>query len=119
MRPGELPLDLYRGDTYQWRLILWQDEARTVPADLTGATAAAEIRDKPGGTLLATMVCVVEQPQFINMTLPASEWEDWCKTRSAVWDLEITMPGDVVLTVLRGQVTITLDVTEPVPELVP
>ena len=52
MTPGKFDLKLYRGDSYMWRVTLYSDTAGTVPIDLTGATVAAQFRDKPGGVVV-------------------------------------------------------------------
>lgn len=114
MRPGSYPLSLYRGDTYAWMFTLWQDENQTVAADLTGVTVKSEIRDKPGGTLLTTLVCTVTLPNKILVKVTTAAWTGLVK-RSAAWDLQLTYPGGDVVTILYGAVTVTPDVTESVP----
>lgn len=110
MTPGTYDLDLYRGDTYGWRFILWQDVAQTIPVDLTGSTAKAEVRSQPGGALAASMTCVVTLPNFIDATLPNSESVKLPEKGS--WDLQVTFPGGRVNTVLKGDVIATPDVTD-------
>lgn len=113
MTPGRFDLDIYRGDTYAWRFLLWQDVATTVPVDLTGATAKAEIRDQPGGGQVGAMTCVVTLPNIIEATLPAAV--SATLPTAAVWDLEVTFPGVRVNTMLAGEVTVTADVTSSSP----
>lgn len=109
MTPGRLPLSLYRGDTYRWQFKLWLDTARTLPADLSGAFALAQIRDKAGGTLIVSMPCVVTVPNFVDMVLSAT---DSAKLpNSGAWDLQITYASGDVATVLGGPVNTTADVT--------
>jgi hypothetical protein len=109
MTPGRLPLSLYRGDTYRWQFKLWLDTARTLPADLSGAFALAQIRDKAGGTLIVSMSCAVTVPNFIDMVLSAT---DSAKLpNSGAWDLQVTYASGDVATVLGGPVNTTADVT--------
>src|SRR4051812_50157975 len=102
MTPGSLPLALYRGDSGSWRFVLWADTAKTIPADLAGVIAKAEIRDKVAGSNITALPCTVEMPNAILMTLSA--------TASAklpvkgVWDLQLTYPEGQVSTVLAGGV---------------
>ena len=104
-----MPLSLYRGDTYRWHFRLWLDTERTIPADLTGATALAQIRDRAGGTLIVSMACAVTVPNDINMVLTA---EDSAKLPSSgAWDLQVTYANTDVATVLGGPVNTTSDVT--------
>lgn len=112
MKPGRFDLDLYRGDTYQWRFLLWEDDAQTVPFDLADRTVAAEIRDRPGGHKITSLACVVALPNQVDVTLNADDC-GLLPTKGA-WDLQLTEPGppDVVRTVIAGSVQVTGDVTE-------
>lgn len=109
MAPANYDLALYHGDTYTWRYRLWQDEAKTQPIDLTGATVAAEIRDKPGGLKVMTLNCVITQPNIVDVDLPKSAWVDAPPKGS--WDLEVTFPDGTVRTAVAGKVSVTQDVT--------
>ena len=109
MIPGKYDLALYRGDTFRRSFTLWSDTERTVPLDLAGATAAAEIRDKSGGASIAVMGCVIEQPNIVHVSLDESAWLQ--PVPSGVWDLEITFPSGDVATPVAGKVAITGDVT--------
>lgn len=113
MTPGKFPLNLYRGDTYRYQFRLWKDNAQTTPADLTGASARSEIRDRPGGTLIAMFVCNVVTPNIVDIVLNAA---DCAKLPSnAVWDLQLTYASGDVATVVTGPVNVTPDVTSSAP----
>jgi hypothetical protein len=109
MMPGTYPLTLYRGDSYAWRFTLWDDDAMSVPIDLTGATVAAEIRDKPSGTTIVSMLCTVTTPNIIDVELVADDSEN--VPLKGAWDLEVTFPDGQVHTMVAGPVTVTADVT--------
>ncbi len=109
MTPGRMPLSLYRGDTYRWQFKLWLDTARTLPADLDGATALAQIRDKAGGTLIVSLACSITTPNFVNMVLSAADSARL--PSSGAWDLQVTYASGDVATVLGGPVNTTADVT--------
>jgi hypothetical protein len=110
MMPGDYPLALYRGDSYKWDFTLWADAAKTIPADLTGATAKAEIRDAPAGATIVTMTCTIST-NVVHMALSAAA--SAALPAAGVWDLQLTYStsGDVT-TVLAGKVTVTPDVTD-------
>lgn len=110
MTPGKYDLKLYRGDTYRWRFVLWQDANHSVPTDLTGCTAKSEIRDKSGGVVKVTMECTIVLPNYVDVYLS----DELCATLNTggVWDLQLTTAGGDVFTVLAGQVVLTGDVTD-------
>jgi hypothetical protein len=112
MKPGVFNLDLYRGDDYTWRVMLWNNTARTVPTDLTGATAAAEIRDKTAGSRIVTLGCTITAPNIIDVTMLSADWAE-CPT-SGIWDLQVTSPDGLVRTVLAGTVKTTGDVVDSI-----
>ena len=106
--PGRYDLALYRGDSYSWQFVLWADEDKTEPSDLTGVTATAEIREKSGTTPAIPISCTVVPPNVINSTLSAAN--STLVPTKARWDLQLTLP-DGIRTVLAGAVTVTADIT--------
>src|SRR5262245_38286331 len=112
MRPTSLPitvpLELYRGDTARWIVRCWDDAAHTMPTDLTGATARAQLRDAPDGALITSPVCTLDANAItlvlapdITATMPAYGW----------WDVELVQASGDVYTLVRGTVTVTPDIT--------
>ena len=112
-QPGVLDLLWYRGDTYRFQARLWENSAGGVPTDLTGATAAAEIREKFAGVHVVEMTCTVTPPNIVDVLMTPAMWPD-CPSKG-VWDLQLTMPSGEVRTVLAGEFTSTGDVTDSLP----
>ena len=108
--PAQHALDIYRGDTGHWSFTLWLDDAHTQPYDLSGATAAAEVRAKANGPVLASLVCTISLPNSVAVDLPAAT--SGGLSGKAVWDLQLTWPDGRVRTVVAGAVTVTEDVTD-------
>jgi hypothetical protein len=108
--PLTYPLSVYRGDTYHWRFLFWDDEGKTQASDLTGVTAKAEIRNAPGGADITALACVITTPNIVDVSLTAAN----SKTLppSGVWDLQLTYPSGDVHTPVAGGMTLTLDVTD-------
>lgn len=108
MAPAKYDLNLYRGDSYGWRFILWQDVNKTVPVVLAGATVGSEIRDKSAGTKIIPMDCTVTAPNIIDVALNAAS----CKAcpNKGVWDLQITYPDGQVNSPVAGVVVVAGDV---------
>ena len=114
MTPATYPLEIYRGDSAHWQFRLWNDTGHTDPLDLTDAVPKAEIRDKPAGTILAVLDCLIELPNTIEVDLPADK-SAALPIASAKWDLQITFPASGnVNTYVAGSVKITADITDSV-----
>jgi hypothetical protein len=112
--PGTYDLCIYRGDTGRWRFVCWQDAAKTMPSDFTGASAAAQIRDRPGGNAVTQLYCAVTDPNMVDVAvLPADSAN---LPPRGVWDLQLTYASSDVRTLVAGKVLVTGDVTQaPVP----
>jgi hypothetical protein len=107
--PFRYDLAIYRGDSYAWQFRLWQDDAKTIPVVLTDASAAAQIRDQPGGSRVVSMACVIDLPNTVGVTLAPESSQR--VPNEGVWDLQLTFPGNQVSTAVNGLVTTTPDVT--------
>lgn len=112
--PAAYALEVYRGDTYQWQFVLWQDAAQTIPYDLSTVTAKAEIRDQPGGLLIVPLTLTVILPNAIEATLDAAH-SSQLPVPGAFWDLQLTSATGWVTTVIAGAVKVTADVTDSTP----
>lgn len=108
--PGNYPLDFYRGDSYRWNVVCWADSGKTQPLDLTGVTPRSEIRPTEGGTPVLTVTCNVSPPNTVVCYLPPAVSKQ-LPVAGGVWDLQLTYPSGDVVSVLRGPVTVTADVT--------
>ena len=110
MPPGRYTLAVYQGDTARWRFDLWADAAKRVAADLTGAAVSAQVRDRPGGDLVATLPCAVTLPNSVLVTITAAV-SAGLPTSPSAWDMQVVYPSGDVSTVLAGPVNVTVDVT--------
>lgn len=109
MIPATFPLDLYRGDTARFQFKFWKKDQ--TPVDLTGATAKAEIRDRPAGGIIATLDCTITLPNIVDMVLTEDN-SLLLPQKKGVWDLQIRFATGDVLTPVAGDVAVTADVTE-------
>jgi hypothetical protein len=110
MQPGKYDLVLYKGDTYKWTFVIWQDINKTQPADLTNVTSHAQIRPTPGGPLAAELVCVITLPNIVEVSLTEALWAG-ITIPSGAWDLQLVYVSGEVKTPIGGTVTITNDIT--------
>lgn len=91
------------------------------PVDLAGYTARMKIKDKIGGTVLASTeagdsplnilsIAIDNAGKTITLSIAATATDDiaWAK---GVYDLEMVSAGGVVTTILSGKVTVTKEVT--------
>ena len=99
----------YRGDTFRRRFVLWADAAKTTPADLTGATVAAEIRSAPGATPITTIACSLTVPNLVDLVLAPTLTAG---LPDGAWDLQITYASGDVQTVVKGAVKPDGDITQ-------
>ena len=91
------------------------------PVDLVGYTARMKIKDKIGGTLLASTeagdaplnilsIAIDNAGKTITLSIAATATDDitW---KAGVYDLEMVSGSGVVTTILSGKVTVTKEVT--------
>ena len=109
MMPGNYDMTLYRGDTRRFAFLLWQDADKTLPVDTTDATAAAQIRNAPGGAVLVNMACSIPSNGRVEIVLPADQTA--ALAPRGVWDLQLTMSDGDITTVVTGRVCVVADVT--------
>jgi hypothetical protein len=109
MIPGDFPLVLYRGDSAKWQFKLWSDALKTQAIDVTGATAAAEIKDRVNGIVVGAMTCTVTPPNIVDVVLSAAVAEGL--PPAGVWDLQLTLASGDVWTPVAGKVSVKFDVT--------
>jgi hypothetical protein len=119
MMPGRMPMTLYRGDSYAWRVLIWLDTLREHPFDLSTVTVKAEIREEPVKLPAHVISCSFIAPNIIELSLSAFTCRDL--PEAGVWDLQLTTADNQVQTILRGDVRVVDDVTDSrvIPEAVP
>lgn len=84
------------------------------PVNLTGHTARAQIRNKPGGTLYLDITDItLTQSGIILIRIPAlaTEGQEWYSRKSGVWDLELVDSQGGVVRFASGGVQISMNVT--------
>jgi hypothetical protein len=113
MMPGNYPLYLYHGDSYEWQFKLWLDAGKTQPLDLSAATAKSEIRDKSGGAEIWGLDCSILAPNIVTVALTAQMCLTIPVNRKYVWDLQLTYSSNnAVNTIIGGEVQMAPDVTD-------
>lgn len=104
--PPVFDLLIYAGDTFTMAATVTQGG---VPFNLTGYTAAAQIRATPTAAVLAAMAATIAA-NVITLNLTAADTAA-LPAAVAVWDLRITSPVGAVTTLLAGDAKVTPSVT--------
>ena len=91
------------------------------PVDLTGYTARMKIKDKVGGTVLASTdvldapknvltIAIDNTLKTITLSIAATDTDDFT-WKTGVYDLEMVSASGVVTAILTGKVSVTREVT--------
>ena len=91
------------------------------PVDITGYSARMKIKDKVGGTVLASTeagdsplnvltITLDAANKTITLSIAATATDDFAWTKG-VYDLEMVSPTGVVTTILSGKIAVTKEVT--------
>lgn len=108
--PSNFDLVLYKGDYFPLRVTL-KDSAGIAPLDLTGYTAAAQIRSDFDDTVFyAFDVTITPLIGQIDLLL-TSDTSELIPAGSYVWDFEVTDPSGQTRTYITGDVQMLAEVT--------
>jgi hypothetical protein len=109
--PTMVNLVLYEGDDFTF-LVSVTDSAGQ-PADLTGVTARAQIRETiADDVILGELTATVEEVEG-NIWLHLDDAVSAVLPPKSVWDVEMDRGGEIV-TLAAGTITVTPDVTRDV-----
>lgn len=113
--PGPYNFDVYAGDTKKFSVVISSGPVGGpyTPVDLTGCTVAAQIRDTAiAAQPAATITCAITDAAAGKVTLSMAPAVTATLTAGKkVWDMEVTFPSGDKYTYLKGDVTVTTDVT--------
>lgn len=108
--PSNFDLVLYKGDYFPLRVTL-KDPVTTLPIDLTGYTAAAQIRtDFEDPIAYDFEVAITPGIGQVDLLL-SSATSETIPAGSYVWDFEVTDPSGNVRTYITGDVQMLNEVT--------
>lgn len=102
-------LSLYQGDTFGAVVTVLNTD--NTPADISGYTALSHIRRAVADAdpvIVVTLSAIVDSPD-VNLSLTADQTEPL--QGQYVWDLQLTGPSSEVMTIMRGKVMVTAEVT--------
>jgi hypothetical protein len=111
---GQYTFSINQGSTFD-KTLTWKTGSGTI--DVTGWTAAMQVRDKPGGKLLLDMsvansrIIMGTTNGLIRLVVPASITSA-LDFESARYDLELTSPTGQVTRLLEGVMNLSREVTK-------
>lgn len=106
-----------RGDTFLMQTLrFWQDEARTIPLDITGYGFAMQVKDSDGEVVLTfagALEFVIANTNELTITKSAEDMKVPASPSGQpyIFDCEMTDTNDVVTTIIKGTLGIEQDVT--------
>lgn len=111
--PQHCDLVIYRGDSGHFRVSVKLID--DTPVDVSSATWDCDIRSKIDAEVVTSLVVtpVAGQTNTVDVALtPAqSELLNFLPETNGVWDLEMTLAGEVI-TLFAGEVIVTKDVSQ-------
>lgn len=108
--PLELDLSIYRGDTGRFRITVTNEDSS--PADLTGATWDADIRQSANAATRITSFVVTPvsgDPSSVDVILDNTN-ADFLVSGNLVYDVQMTLAGEII-TLVAGKIVVTQDVS--------
>ncbi|HXA25579.1 MAG TPA: hypothetical protein VNW90_25150 [Acetobacteraceae bacterium] len=104
-------ITVFQGDN--WAAMVTVSNPDRTPADLTGYTAKAQMREgiaDQSWFVAAEFTCAVVLPNLISLSL-TSDQTTLLRQSAYLWDLQVVSPAGIVSTLLGGAVQILFEVT--------
>ena len=106
MQPQTYDIQLLETESLNLSLTVYTDDAATTLLNLTGYTATFTLRDKPGGTTVATLtsgsgITLGGTAGTITITRTPAQTAAWKKDKGA-YDLTVTSADSTARTFLLG-----------------
>jgi hypothetical protein len=107
----QVNLSTIRGDSFGFLLRVWEDPAKTIPADLSEATVTAQLRQTPDSEAVEASFHVAVEGHEATLTLLPTETA--VLPQMCVWDIQVDWDGSgtSIQTVAHGVLTVGPDVT--------
>jgi hypothetical protein len=105
--PNTVDVDIYQGDDFSMTLTVTNPDGSA--ANLTGATAAAQIRSAPASTDIAATFTTTIASNVVTLTL--THTAATALSGNYVWDCQLTYSGGTVNTIAAGRVRVAAEVT--------
>lgn len=101
--------DIKRGDTYIWELRFWDDEAKTIPIDVSGHSFLFTAKSLNGASIITlTNTDFVQQALNIRKVTISKVTTATYPTGDLSYQLDVTLPDGSVYTWMEGYINIVL-----------
>lgn len=107
--PANQDLELYQGDSFAASVTVSNEDG--TPADISSYTATAQIRRAVADAdpvVVADITCTTESP-LVHLSLTAAQTT--ALNGRYMWDLQLAGGAGEVITILRGAVKLTAEIT--------
>lgn len=106
--PARVDLKMVAGDSFSKEFRLREQDGTAI--DLTGLTGRAQVRDRPGGELLAEFtVGPLDATGVVTISLTTAQTR--ALPGKGVWDLELDGGATNTKTIVQGDVKVIPDIT--------
>lgn len=115
-RKTRLDAQITQGEVFDFDVYLYTDEEGTTPETLTGSTCIAQMRDRPGGTLLLSATCTLQAatgPWRVKYSGGTGAGSTGALTADAVHDVFVTLPNGDPVCAVDGRIKLLLRVSTP------
>jgi hypothetical protein len=112
MEPGYCDLHMTQGDSFEIPLRAKETVAAEVGIDLTGLVFRSQMRTEPSGELLIEFTVDHSRLDEGYIVLSATAEQTASVTRPGVYDVEYEDADGHTRTILRGNISLTLGVTQ-------
>lgn len=101
--------DIKKGDTYEWELKFWDDEAKTIPIDVSGHSFVLTAKNTAGATVISlTNTDFVQTATNIRKVVLSKVTTAAYPVGDLSYQLDVTLPDLAVYTWMEGYVNIIL-----------
>jgi len=109
--PSNWDLKIYEGDTVRFTVTV--TDANDVPINLTGYSAAAQLKTSFSDATPVAFTCTITTPAsgVVEVYLAPATTAALIAGTSYIWDFQLTEPDGDVRTYLAGDVTVVPEVT--------
>ena len=111
IQPDCINVTFTRGDTLTIVLNVWENTAQTIPANLSGATVTAQVRQTPDAATAEATFAVTKVSNQVTLRLTPAQTR--VVSSACSWDCQVdwASDGSDIRTIVQGDLAVIQDVT--------